>query len=75
MKLSKYASECGHVQIAGVPKRNELGCGEVDYSYLLAHLVQIGYSGWVGCEYQPAGDRVEGLTWFRQFREQVSIVA
>jgi hydroxypyruvate isomerase len=28
-------------------------------------LDEIGYSGWVGCEYRPAGDTVAGLGWFR----------
>jgi xylose isomerase-like TIM barrel protein len=65
MKLSKYAAHCGHVQIAGVAKRNEPDTGEVDYSYLFDHLDQTGYSGWVGCEYRPAGDTEEGLTWFK----------
>ena len=72
MKINTYATHCGHVQIAGVPKRNEPDTGEVDYSYLFDHLDQIGYSGWVGCEYRPAGNTVEGLAWFRQLGEQVS---
>jgi hydroxypyruvate isomerase len=65
MKLTKYAAQCGHVQIASVPKRNEPDTGEVNYQYLYEHLDQIGYSGWVGCEYRPAGNTVEGLAWFR----------
>jgi 2-dehydrotetronate isomerase len=66
VKLSKYAQHCGHVQIAGVPKRNEPNIGEVQYTYLYDHLDQIGYRGWVGCEYRPAGDTVEGLAWFNE---------
>jgi hydroxypyruvate isomerase len=66
MKLSEYAADCGHVQIASVPKRNEPDTGEVNYAYLFDHLDQIGYSGWVGCEYRPAGNTVEGLRWFRE---------
>ncbi len=23
----------------------------------------LGYSGWVGCEYRPAGETVAGLAW------------
>jgi hydroxypyruvate isomerase len=67
VKLSQYAPHCGHVQIAGVPKRNEPNTGEVNYSYLYSHLDQIGYRGWVGCEYRPAGDTVKGLAWFNEF--------
>jgi hydroxypyruvate isomerase len=66
VKLSKYAPHCGHVQIAGVPKRNEPDTGEVNFDYLYDHLDQIGYRGWVGCEYRPAGNTVEGLAWFNE---------
>ena len=66
IKLSKYASQCGHVQVAGVPKRNEPNIGEVHYPFLYEYLDAIGYDGWIGCEYRPAGDTVEGLGWFKQ---------
>jgi 2-dehydrotetronate isomerase len=62
-KLRHYAPRCGHVQIAGVPGRNEPNTGEVNYRYLLALLDEIGYQGWVGCEYRPAGNTLAGLGW------------
>jgi 2-dehydrotetronate isomerase len=65
VKLRKYAAECGHVQVAGVPKRNEPDTGEVRYSYVFNVLDEIDYSGWVGCEYRPAGNTRDGLNWFR----------
>jgi hydroxypyruvate isomerase len=65
-KLRKYAAHCGHVQIAGVPRRNEPDTGEVSYPYLFDLLDEIGYSGWIGCEYRPAGRTVDGLGWFRR---------
>jgi hydroxypyruvate isomerase len=68
MTLSKYAAYCGHVQIAGVPKRNEPSGGEVNYPYLFDHLDQMGYGGWVGCEYRPVGNTEDGLNWFRPTR-------
>jgi hydroxypyruvate isomerase len=64
-KLTQYAPHCGHVQIASAPKRNEPDTGEVNYAFLFEHLDAIGYSGWVGCEYRPAGSTVDGLNWFR----------
>jgi hydroxypyruvate isomerase len=66
VKLSKYAPQCGHVQVAGVPKRNEPDSGEVHYPFLYDHLGAIGYSGWIGCEYRPAGNTTDGLGWFNQ---------
>jgi 2-dehydrotetronate isomerase len=65
MKLRRYAPHCGHVQIAGAPKRNEPDTGEIRYEHLFAVLDEIGYDGWVGCEYRPAGRTVDGLGWLR----------
>jgi hydroxypyruvate isomerase len=28
---------------------------------------ELGYRGWVGCEYRPAGDTVAGLKWRQEF--------
>ena len=55
----------GHVQIADVPDRNEPGTGEINYTNVLAALDRLGYEGWVGCEYRPAGDTREGLAWMK----------
>lgn len=55
----------GHVQVASVPKRNEPGTGELDDARIFAHLDQLGYDGYVGCEYRPAAGTVAGLGWFR----------
>jgi len=56
----------GHVQVASVPKRNEPGTGELDDARVFAQLDALGYDGYVGCEYRPAGGTVEGLGWFRR---------
>jgi hydroxypyruvate isomerase len=52
-----------HVQIASVPERQEPDRGEVNYPYLFDLLDRVGFSGWVGCEYFPAGRTEEGLGW------------
>jgi len=64
IKLRKYAAHCGHVQVAGVPGRHEPDTGEVRYEYIFKLLDEIGYDGWVGCEYKPVGKTVDGLGWF-----------
>lgn len=66
-KLKKYSADCGHVQIAGCPERNEPDSGEVRYEYLLSLLDDLGYQGWVGCEYRPAGKTLDGLGWMDSF--------
>jgi hydroxypyruvate isomerase len=63
----KHVGGIGHIQIAGVPGRNEPDTGEVDYRYLLPLLDEAGYGGWVGCEYRPRGRTEEGLTWLRAY--------
>jgi hydroxypyruvate isomerase len=63
--LTRYAQQCGHVQIASCPERHEPDTGEVRYEYLFQVLDGLGYSGWVGCEYRPAGKTTNGLGWFR----------
>jgi len=52
-----------HVQIAGVPGRHEPSVGEINYPYLFNLLDELGYGGWVGCEYRPLGKTLDGLGW------------
>jgi hydroxypyruvate isomerase len=55
-----------HVQIAGVPGRHEPDeAQEVNYRFLLSLLDDLGFDGWVGCEYRPRAGTVEGLGWAR----------
>jgi len=61
--LKRYASQCGHIQIAGCPERNEPDTGEIRYEYLFRLLDEMGYAGWLGCEYRPAGKTTDGLRW------------
>ncbi len=56
-----------HVQIAGVPGRQEPDRGEINYPFLFDLLDELGYVGWVGCEYRPAGDTVAGLGWAQRW--------
>ena len=54
----------GHIQTASVPLRNEPGTGELDDARVFRELDRLGYQGFVGCEYRPAGKTLDGLTWF-----------
>ena len=42
-----------HFQIAGVPERHEPDIGEMNYPYLFDLIDELGFEGWVGCEYDP----------------------
>lgn len=63
-KIKKYINNIAHIQIASVPLRHEPNIGEINYSELFLLLEEIGYSGWIGCEYRPRGKTEEGLNWF-----------
>ncbi|XP_019387194.1 PREDICTED: putative hydroxypyruvate isomerase [Crocodylus porosus] len=66
--LETYFPLVGHVQIAQVPARQEPDShGEVNFPYLFQQLELLGYTGYVGCEYTPRGDTVEGLGWLREY--------
>ena len=53
-----------HIQIAGVPGRNEPDRNqEIDYPFLFSLMDELGYKGWVGCEYRPRAGTVAGLAW------------
>lgn len=65
VKLRRYLPQVGHIQIAGVPERNEPDDGEVNYPYLFRLLDELGYQAWVGCEYRPRGRTEDGLGWLK----------
>ncbi len=67
MKIRKHIGGVGHVQIAGVPERHEPDVGELNYPYLLRLLDELGYDGWVGCEYNPRARTCDGLSWAREW--------
>ena len=61
--LSRHWSVLGHIQFSSVPGRNEPQYGEVNVPHLLGVLDDMGYSGWVGCEYRARTTTIEGLSW------------
>jgi hydroxypyruvate isomerase len=65
LTLQQHLHRIGHIQLADNPGRHEPGTGEINFTYLLPALDQMGYSGWVGCEYTPAAGTVAGLGWMR----------
>jgi len=58
----------GHIQIAGVPSRHEPDDGEVNYPYLLKLIDELGYAGWIGCEYRPRNGTRDGLAWLKRWQ-------
>ena len=52
----------GHFHAAGVPGRNELYRGEINYHFLLGRIEELGYEGIFGLEYQPSEEDAVSLT-------------
>ncbi|MET0334127.1 MAG: 2-oxo-tetronate isomerase [Rhizobacter sp.] len=69
-KLRQYlpTGQVGHLQVAGVPTRQEPDVGELNYPYLFELIDSLGYAGYVGCEYRPRGDTSAGLGWLRALK-------
>jgi hydroxypyruvate isomerase len=63
--IERLLSKIAHMQLADTPGRNEPGTGEINYPFLFGHIDRVGYEGWIGCEYNPAGATLEGLGWMR----------
>lgn len=66
--IERHLKRIGHIQIADAPGRNEPGTGEINFPFLLGHIDSLGYGGWVGAEYKPAGETKAGLGWFQPYR-------
>ena len=58
----EYKDFIGHVHTAGNPGRKELDeTQEINYRGIMLALVELGYSGFVGHEFIPTRDPLEGL--------------
>ncbi|OON63608.1 hydroxypyruvate isomerase [Massilia sp. KIM] len=57
-----------HIQLADVPGRHQPGTGEINFPFLFRLLDELGYEGWVGCEYLPQGDTLDSLAWLDAYR-------
>ena len=71
MKIRQYLPGVGYMQIAGVPERHEPDVGEINHPYLFALIDELGYDGWIGCEYRPRKGTSAGLGWARRYLEEL----
>ncbi|WP_043310808.1 hydroxypyruvate isomerase family protein [Pseudomonas sp. ML96] len=62
------AKRIGHVQFADSPGRGAPGTGQVDFAEALQTLNAVGYEGWMGAEYKPAGPTGLSLGWLEAWR-------
>jgi len=66
-----FLPQVGHIQVAGVPERSEPDQGEVNFPHLFRLVDQLGYEGWIGCEYKPAARTETGLNWLTSLNHAV----
>jgi len=67
MRLREMMPIIGHIQIASIPSRHEPDGEELNYPFVFAELDRLGYSGFVGCEYNPRARTTDGLAWFKPY--------
>jgi hydroxypyruvate isomerase len=61
-RLRQYRDIIGHVHTAGNPGRGELDDRqEINYPAVMRALLEIGYTGYVGQEFIPVRNPLEGL--------------
>ena len=61
--LRQYADLIGHIHTAGNPGRGELDeKQEINYRAVMQALVDVDYKGYVGQEFIPTRDALQGLT-------------
>ncbi len=62
--IERNFARIGHLQVADNPGRNEPGTGEINYTFVFRRLDELGYTGWIGCEYKPSA---AGLSWMKPY--------
>ena len=71
--LTRHRPLIRHVQIAGLPARNEpFSGGGLDMPALFAALDDGGYAGWVSAEYRPARLTESGLGWLPRDQDRAT---
>lgn len=65
--IEREFDRIGHIQVADNPARHEPGTGEINYPFVFRRIDELGYAGWIGCEYKPQGVTKAGLSWLRPF--------
>jgi hydroxypyruvate isomerase len=65
--IQENLGRIAHIQVADIPGRHEPGTGEINFINLFRSIDEMGYDGWIGCEYTPAGKTEDGLQWIQPY--------
>jgi hydroxypyruvate isomerase len=61
--IKDHRSAIAHMQLADAPGRHEPGTGEINYPALFELIDRVGYTGWIGCEYNPLTSTEQSFKW------------
>ena len=67
-RVEKHLPLTPHMQVADTPGRHEPGTGEVNWPFVFRRIDELGFKGWIGCEYRPRNGTRNGLGWFAPYR-------
>jgi len=65
--IGQNIERIAHMQLADVPGRHEPGTGEINYEFLFRAIDEMGYKGWIGCEYNPLGATESSLSCVKKY--------
>lgn len=68
-RVERHLPLIAHMQVADTPGRHEPGTGEVNWPFVFKTIDALGFRGWIGCEYRPAGETLAGLSWFAPYKD------
>jgi hydroxypyruvate isomerase len=71
--IEREFQRIGHIQLADNPGRNEPGTGEINFPYLFRRIDELGYRGWIGCEYKPRASTKAGLGWMTALKSPLAL--
>jgi len=65
--IQENLGRIAHIQVADNPGRHEPGTGEINFINLFRSIDEMGYDGWIGCEYTPVGKTEDSFQWCRPY--------
>ncbi|MDH3221725.1 MAG: TIM barrel protein [Gammaproteobacteria bacterium] len=70
IRLPDVIQRIGHIQFSDAPGRTEPRPGGIDFARIFSLVDALGYTGYVGAEYFPAGPTLATLGWLEPYRQQ-----
>ncbi|MCH4564409.1 TIM barrel protein [Halomonas sp. EGI 63088] len=65
--VRRHNGRIGFIQLADTPGRHEPGTGEINYRFLFAELMRLGFDRYISLEYSPSGRTEDSLQWIRDY--------